>query len=120
MIKSNIKNLQFIRKKLRLNSTPAEKRLWFVIRNKKIDGYKFRRQHSIGEYVIDFYCSEIKLAIEVDGGIHYFLPIIIRDNEKAKYLNSLGIRIIRIHNKDIFNNIDYVILYMKSVINNEV
>ena len=55
------------RNSLRNNSTAAESTLWKVLRNKQIEGLRFRRQHSIGPYIMDFYCPEIKLCIELDG-----------------------------------------------------
>jgi len=59
---------------LRKNATPAEQKLWRHLRNREIAGYKFRRQHPVGPYVLDFYCPAARLAIEVDGSGHSFSP----------------------------------------------
>ena len=86
------------RKDLRKNMTMAESLLWDELRNKKI-GFKFRRQHSIGIYIIDFYCVEKKLIIEIAGKIH--LKNYFYDKERDNYLISLGASIIRIKNEEI-------------------
>ena len=59
-----------LRKALRKQATPAERKLWSIVRDRRLDGYKFRRQHGIGRYILDFYCSKAKLAVEVDGSVH--------------------------------------------------
>jgi very-short-patch-repair endonuclease len=59
------------RKELRRNSTPAEKLLWTMLQHSNLEGYKFRRQHSVGAYILDFYCSSKKLAVELDGESHF-------------------------------------------------
>lgn len=66
----NRKHLKDFRKELRNNSTKAESRLWKVLRKRQLEGRKFRRQHSIGNYIVDFYCPEEKLIVELDGAIH--------------------------------------------------
>jgi very-short-patch-repair endonuclease len=86
------------RRYLRNNQTPEEAILWEELRGKSL-GYKFRRQHSIGAYILDFYCPSKKLGIEIDGGQH----ILQRDYDKArdKEMEGLGIRIIRFSNEKI-------------------
>jgi very-short-patch-repair endonuclease len=108
--KNNIKSLQNFRKKLRYSCTPAEVTLWKYLQNKKLEGRKFRRQHSIGNYIIDFYCSEEKLAIELDGENHFWEEGIKHDKEKTEYLNLLGIQVLRFENKWVFEDIEYVIM----------
>jgi very-short-patch-repair endonuclease len=66
----NRPELKEVRKKLRNQATPAEAALWKLLSGKKCGGLKFRRQHSVGPYILDFYCPEAKLAIEVDGNAH--------------------------------------------------
>jgi len=68
---NNKKELNELRKRLRNNPTPAEKALWKALQQSKFEGRKFRRQHSIRNYIVDFYCTEEKLAVELDGGGHY-------------------------------------------------
>ena len=67
----NARSLKYIRKDLRSNGTPAEAKLWSLIKNRQVENLKFRRQFSIGNYILDFYCPELKLCIELDGDYHY-------------------------------------------------
>jgi len=94
------------RQNLRKNMTDTESLLWDKLRNKKL-GLKFRRQHSIGIYIVDFYCKEKSLIIELDGEIH--LKNKSYDKERYNYLNSLGLNVIRFQNQYIENNIEKVI-----------
>jgi very-short-patch-repair endonuclease len=68
---SNLKEKKELRKQLRNNATPAERKLWKALQGKKLDGFKFRRQHSIDRYILDFFCPTTNLAIELDGDSHY-------------------------------------------------
>ena len=92
---------------LRKDSTPAERKLWSYIRNDQL-GVTFRRQHAIGKYIPDFYSPKAKLIIELDGSQH--LEQAEYDEERTKYLESLGYRVIRFWNKEVMNNIDGVML----------
>jgi very-short-patch-repair endonuclease len=92
---------------LRKEPTPAERKLWAIIRNDQL-GVNFRRQHAIGKYIPDFVCIEKKLIIELDGSQH--LEQEAYDEERTKYLNSLGYKVIRFWNKDVMKNMDGVIL----------
>ena len=89
------------RKQLRNNCTDAEKYLWYELRRSQLCGKKFRRQHSIGNFVVDFYCAEEKLAIELDGEHHFEEEQKKYDDERTKYLNSNGIKVIRFKNTDV-------------------
>jgi very-short-patch-repair endonuclease len=91
----------------RKEPTPAEAKLWSRIRNDQL-GINFRRQHAIGNYIPDFVCIQKKLIIELDGSQH--LEQEEYDEERTKYLNSLGYKVIRYWNNDVMNNIDGVIL----------
>ena len=98
------------RKNLRNNMPKAEIILWSKIKNKQVNGYKFRRQYGIDKYVVDFYCTELKLAIEIDGDIHFM------ENEKEEYdkvrqkkIESLGIKFLRFQNLEIYNNLNGVV-----------
>jgi len=101
---------------LRNNSTLEERRLWNLIKNKKINGLKFRRQFPIDKYVVDFVCIEIKLAIEIDGGQHNEPQNIQYDKYRTKFLNKLGYTVIRFWNNDIYKDIDGVIEEIKRTI----
>jgi very-short-patch-repair endonuclease len=97
------------RRELRNNSTPEEAVLWTQIKSRKIKGYKWRRQHPIGSYILDFYCPEAKLCIELDGAAHYTYNGAREDNIRTSFLNSKGIKVIRFENRLIWDNIDYVL-----------
>ncbi|MBP6942705.1 MAG: endonuclease domain-containing protein [Candidatus Buchananbacteria bacterium] len=99
-----------LRRKLRREIPRAEQILWKLIRNRKINGCKFRRQYSIGPYVVDFYCSELMLAIEVDGAVHFAnKQIVKRDQERQCYIEYQGVTVIRFMNSDIYYHIDGVL-----------
>ena len=93
---------------LRKNQTDAEKKLWFLLRDRGFNGIKFRRQFSIGNYILDFYSSYYKLAIEADGGQHYTQEGIEKDEIRSRELQKMGIRILRLSDSDIFKNTDEV------------
>lgn len=95
--------------------TPAENKLWLKLRLKQLNGCKFRRQHGIGPYIVDFYCPEKELIIEVDGDIHVWGDQIKKDHVKEKYLKDLGLKVLRYRNDDILSNLENVMddLYEK-------
>lgn len=96
---------------LRNNQTEAEKKLWFHINRKQIDGYKFRRQLNIDDkYIVDFVCLKKRLIIELDGGQHSAET----DKERTDYLNKQNFEILRFWNNDIFDNIDGVLEVIKN------
>ena len=98
------------RRALRNNMPLAEQILWKKLQDKQLEGYKFRRQYSIHNFVIDFYCPKIKLAIEIDGESHFDSPKSQNvDMTKQKIIESIGIKIIRFTNNDIYNNLDGVL-----------
>ena len=109
--------LKVFRKNLRNNSTSAEATLWLKLKNSQQDGRKFRRQHSVGAYILDFYCPAEKLCIELDGADHYTGNGEAYDEERTKYLNSLNIRVIRFENKEVFQAIEYVLGRIRSCFN---
>jgi 5-methyltetrahydrofolate--homocysteine methyltransferase len=96
-------------KSMRNKPTEAEKMLWNVLSGKGLDGYKFRRQHIIGEYIADFVCLKHHLIIEVDGSIHQLPENEISDFERTKWLVSEGYQVIRFTNKEVLSNIFDVI-----------
>jgi very-short-patch-repair endonuclease len=109
-------NLKDHARELRRNQTYPEKILWDYIRARKIEGRHFRRQHPYGIYVLDFYCFEANLAIEIDGKIH--LSHQKYDVERTKFLESSGLKIIRFKNSDVENRIEWVLEKIKEVLNN--
>jgi len=108
MVIHNLKYLKEKRRELRNNLTPAEATMWGYLQNSKLDGRKFRRQHSVGNYILDFYCPSEKLAIEVDGSSHDDYSAEIYDKERTDFLESKGIRMIRFDNIDVFESEELV------------
>jgi very-short-patch-repair endonuclease len=102
------------RRELRHRLTPAEATLWKAIKNSQLDGRKFRRQHSVGPYILDFYCVEESLAIELDGEIHKNDFVLMKDAVRSMYLKSLGIRVVRFENFLVFQEIDAVLQHIRS------
>jgi very-short-patch-repair endonuclease len=102
-----IKYLHDARKDLRNNITEQELLLWFKLKNKQL-GYKFRRQHSIGQFIADFYCAEKKLVIELDGSQH--LDNQEYDQERSDYFESLDIKVLRFWNDEVNKNIEGVVM----------
>jgi very-short-patch-repair endonuclease len=105
-----------LRKRLRNNPTIEEVLLWTEIKNRKLDGIKFRRQYGIGPYVVDFYSTELKLIIEVDGSIHELTEHKLKDIDRENFLNSNGFQIIRFKNSDINYRMNYVLESIKNEI----
>ena len=100
---NNIPDMKPFRRKLRKNMTAAEVALWVMIKNKQINGERFLRQYSVSYYVLDFYCPKYKLAIELDGAGHFTDEGSEYDARRTEYLNSVGIRVIRFENLEVFN-----------------
>jgi len=96
------------RQELRNNSTPAEKLLWSILQHSNLGSYKFRRQHSVGAYILDFYCPSECLAVELDGDSHFTDEAIEYDRERTAYLNALGIKVLRFLNTDVYDNLNVV------------
>lgn len=100
---------------LRKNSTDAERLLWFNLRNRRLGGYKFRRQYKLGSFIVDFICLEKKLIIEVDGGQHS--EMIDEDLKRAEILNKQGYKILRFWNNEVFKETDSILQLILSRLN---
>ena len=96
-------------KKLRASQTSAEFRLWQALRNRKLERWKFRRQHPIDRYVVDFVTLEGKLVVEVDGVTHTTAVAMKRDEQRTRALEALGFLVVRVSNIDVYENIDGVL-----------
>lgn len=94
---------------LRKNQTEAERSLWARLRNRQLDGAKFRRQHPIGQYVVDFVDLEAKLVVEFDGGQHNEEAISEKDEARTAWLESEGYQVIRFWNTDVLTNLEGVL-----------
>jgi len=101
-------HLTDFRTSLRKSLTPAEATLWKLLKNSKLDGRKFRRQHSIGNYILDFYCPSEKLAVELDGAGHFSGQGEENDRERTAYLKKHDIRVIRFENRMVFEELEWV------------
>ena len=106
MAKSEIRNLA---RNSRKNQTLAEQLLWSKLRSRGLSEFKFRRQHPIDNYILDFYCNEVHLAIEIDGGQHTEKEVMEKDNERTAHLNQKGIRVIRFWNNDVLEHTNEVL-----------
>ena len=107
MRKDQLKNLPYLklnRQILRKNQTQAEEILWQHLRKEQLDGRKFRRQHSIENYIVDFYCASERLIIEVDGSHHYERETLENDKERDSRLLQLNYRTLRFSNQAILDN----------------
>ena len=91
---------------LRTNQTDAERKLWAALRRRQIEGHRFRRQHPIGPFIVDFVCLAEKLVVEVDGSQHFENRA--QDSDRTAWLESRGYRVLRFWNNEVFANIDGV------------
>src|SRR5690349_4465513 len=102
----NILSKKKFRKQLRNSLTAAEALLWRLLQRRQLERKKFRRQSSIGRYIVDFYCPECRLVIELDGEKHFSITIDEYEAERTKFLEGQGLKILRFENKDLHQNIE--------------
>jgi very-short-patch-repair endonuclease len=103
-----------IARRLRRTPTDAEIRLWSRIRRHQLDGFRFRRQQPIGSYVVDFFCPEARLILEVDGGQHAIDEV--RDTARTQWLEAHGYRVLRFWNHDVLANTDGVVATIRQAL----
>ena len=101
---NNLPHLKTFRKELRNNSTAAEATLWTLLQKKQLEGRKFRRQHSIGKYIVDFFCPSEKIAIELDGEGHNDIIQAEYDRERDLLLNAFGVKVLRFDNSVVYDH----------------
>lgn len=101
---NNLPHLKTFRKELRNNLTPAEAKLWTLLKGKQLEGRKFRRQFSVANYILDFYCPSENLAIELDGQGHFEALQAQYDTERDLFLEHCGIKVLRFENKWVWDN----------------
>ena len=94
-------------RELRQPQTPAEQRLWTAVRDRRLGGYKFRRQHPIDRFIVDFFCHECSLVIEVDGDSH--VSQVEYDQARTEWLNDRGYTVIRFTNQDVHQRLSAVL-----------
>ena len=112
----NIPPLKARRRELRNNPTRAEAALWQYLRCRQVLGKRFRRQYSIGRYIVDFFCVECDLAIELDGAPHFRELGSDYDAERTSFLRALGIEIIRFENRIVHENVEAVLEAIREAI----
>jgi very-short-patch-repair endonuclease len=98
----------------RRNATPAEECLWAVLRDRKLDGWKFKRQKVIGKFVADFYCRDAKLIVELDGEIHDSRDAQVADALRSEFLNAKGYTVLRFRNEEVLENLLEVLNAIKT------
>jgi len=96
-------------RKLRQEETEAEKVLWKALRGKRLNGLKFRRQHPYENTILDFFCVEHQLVVELDGSVHDLPDQAETDEERTKFLNEHGLRVVRFRNEDILKSLPIVL-----------
>ena len=106
------------RKRLRSSMTAAECVLWQSLKSRQLLGKKFRRQISIGRYIVDFYCPEARLVIELDGERHFSITMDEYDTERTNYLEQEGLKVIRFENKELYDNLEGVLETIKQPLQN--
>jgi very-short-patch-repair endonuclease len=111
----NRKDLEAYRKRLRNHSTSAEATLWNHLKSSQL-GKKIRRQHSVGNYILDFYCATLKVAIELDGAHHFTEEGRRYDEKRTTYLEGLSIKVIRFENRRVFEDLEKVLREIKQVL----
>jgi very-short-patch-repair endonuclease len=114
------KELLSKRRSLRKNQTVFETILWSRLRGRQLAGYKFTRQYSVGKYILDFYCPQYRLGIEIDGGQHDEEKALEYDQVRTKFIESQGIRIIRFWNNDVGQRIDNVCDEIQEVLKTQI
>ncbi|MBC5773066.1 endonuclease domain-containing protein [Pontibacter sp. KCTC 32443] len=102
---------------LRGSLTPAEAELWKHLKGGNLMEKKFRRQHSVGNYILDFYCPSEQLAIELDGQVHNHAAAEQADQERDQYLRNLNIRVLRFENKEVFENLNAILREISNCFN---
>ena len=105
-----------MRKELRNKGTSAEATLWLSLKGRQIEGMRWRRQFGVGPFILDFYCPQLHLCIELDGAQHYTIQGAENDLQREEWLrDTYGIRTIRIENKDVFIHHEAVVDYIREV-----
>lgn len=110
----NLNSHKLLRRELRRNATPAERRFWSYVKNRQVQGFFFRRQHSIDRYIVDFYCPQLRLVVEIDGLVHQDYETQHNDKVRQQFLEACFIRVIRFTNKEVMENIEEVLKVLET------
>ena len=108
-----------LKRRLRTSMTPAEQFLWTKLRSKQCHSFKFCRQHAIGPFIVDFFCPEQFLVVEIDGDVHAEETQRTKDRQREKYFCSLGLQVIRYTNHEVLNNLDGVLEHLLAVLSSD-
>ena len=106
---SNPKSQKELRQELRRRLTPAEAQLWLILKDRQVGGLKFRRQHGMGPYIMDFYCPALKLCIELDGEAHRSEQAYDHDELRTAFLEENGITVMRFENYIVQTDVQAII-----------
>ncbi|MGH8661110.1 MAG: endonuclease domain-containing protein [Burkholderiales bacterium] len=109
---NNARQSLVCRRALRAELTPAEAALWRMLQRSSLRGRKFRRQHGIGPYIVDFYCAAERLVVELDGTAHDSERSASLDRVRERYLLSLGLTVVRLENRYVFEDPEAVLVYI--------
>jgi len=112
----NLQSVNTRRRQLRRNLTPAEALLWNCLKKSQVEGKKFRRQHSIGPFIADFYCPECRVIVELDGSVHSGQMASERDDKRTAFLERFGIQVLRFKNDDVIQNREWVVEVIRAVL----
>lgn len=115
MRRNNLPSLTFRRRQLRNDATSAEKLLWLYLKHSQLDGRKFRRQHSYGPYIMDFYWPAERLCIELDGPTHDNPGALVHDARRDEYLRSHHIQVLRFRNEEVYKSVEAVLNKIQQV-----
>jgi very-short-patch-repair endonuclease len=110
----NLPSKKPFRKILRKALTPAEAVLWKSLQRRQLLGRKFRRQTSIGPYIVDFYCAECALVVELDGAAHFSITMDEYESARTRYLEREGLKVIRFENQELYDDIESVLETIKA------
>jgi very-short-patch-repair endonuclease len=110
---NNHPELEPYRRELRNAMTPAEATLWSYLKNKQLDGRRFKRQHSFGHFILDFYCPAERLAVELDGAPHFTAEAVDYDRERDLFLERHGVLVLRFENCRVFDNPEGVLNHIR-------
>ncbi len=99
--------------------TTAESALWRALRRRQVDGLRFRKQHALGPYILDFYCPERRLVIEVDGAVHESIEAQEKDQRRTANLRAEGLTVLRITNSDVLDHLDDILMRIRATSHSE-
>ena len=115
----NPSNTKSTRRLLRKKMTEAEVVFWSAVRAKQLFGLRVKRQYGFGSYILDFYIPKLQLAFELDGDVHCQLPVLKKDINRDTFLKQNGIKVLRISNEEILQNLDGVLRFLTQIVNED-